>query len=116
MMMEVHGCMYILQTIQQLRKFQRFSHQKFTDQYEVYHDNSGYIDIDKCHTGDVGRRDIRMHLDTLVKLGYMNKDVASSMKKSADSIGTDDDGDEYLLTAQAQLDGKRPIYFPIALT
>eukprot|EP00957_Ditylum_brightwellii_P210513 15365061-Ditylum_brightwellii.AAC.1 len=41
-------------------------------------------------------RDIRMHLDSLVELGYMNKDVASSMKDSADGVSTDDEGNEYM--------------------
>ena len=37
-----------------------------------------------------------MHLDSLVKFGYINKDVASSMKESADGVGTDDEGNEYM--------------------
>eukprot|EP00957_Ditylum_brightwellii_P108561 8280389-Ditylum_brightwellii.AAC.1 len=36
------------------RKVQRFSHQKFTDQYEVYRANGRYTGIDTCYIGDVG--------------------------------------------------------------
>eukprot|EP00957_Ditylum_brightwellii_P073418 5579061-Ditylum_brightwellii.AAC.1 len=36
------------------RKVQSSSHWKFTDQYEVYHANGGYTDIDTCYIGDVG--------------------------------------------------------------
>eukprot|EP00957_Ditylum_brightwellii_P112738 8594279-Ditylum_brightwellii.AAC.1 len=68
------------------KKVQSFSHQKFTDQYEVYHANDGYTGIDMCYIGDVQKCDIRMHLDLLVKFGYMNKDLASSVKESADGV------------------------------
>eukprot|EP00957_Ditylum_brightwellii_P110732 8444908-Ditylum_brightwellii.AAC.1 len=83
------------------RKVQSFSHQKFTDQYEVYHANGGYRGIDMCYIGDVRRCGIRIHLDSLVKFGYMNKNVAYSMKDSADGVGTDDDGDECMCSESA---------------
>eukprot|EP00957_Ditylum_brightwellii_P116912 8918844-Ditylum_brightwellii.AAC.1 len=62
------------------RKVQSLSHQKFTDRYEVIY---GYKHM---FIGNVGRHDTRMHLYSLVKFGYMNKDVASSMKESADGV------------------------------
>eukprot|EP00957_Ditylum_brightwellii_P071627 5445281-Ditylum_brightwellii.AAC.1 len=53
-----------------------------------------------------------MHLDSLVKFGYMNKDVASRMKESADGIGTDDERKEYMCSESVVISENGATYVP----